>query len=100
MTLQPVSDLTHAQRAEIVAVRNELKANPGEVMTKVVKPEIGEATLANQTTYVDRHTGNTETNFPTSVAGSIARGSDSDSAQYGTPQEFRDRLALDDKGAG
>jgi hypothetical protein len=98
MTLKPVTDLTHAERAEIVAVRNELKANPGELMTKVVKPEIGEATLSNETTYVDRHKGSTETNYPTSVAGSIARGSDS--AQYGTPQEFRDRLALDDKGAG
>jgi hypothetical protein len=98
MTLQPTADLTPAQRAEIVAVRNELRAYPGEIMTKVVKPEIGEATLGNETTYVDRHTGKTETNYPTSVAGSIARGSDS--AQYGTPQEFRDKLALDDEGAG
>lgn len=98
MTLQPTADLTPAQRAEIVAVRNELRADPGEIMSKVVKPEMGEATLGNETTYVDRHTGKTETNYPTSVAGSIARGSDS--AQYGTPQEFRDKLALDDKGAG
>jgi hypothetical protein len=98
MTLQPVTDLTHAQRAEIVAVRNELQANPGELMTKVVKPEIGEATLANQTTVVDRHSGASRPNYPDSVAGSVARGSDS--AQYGTPQEFRDKLALDDQGAG
>ncbi|MFJ9784330.1 hypothetical protein ACIRSS_32480 [Amycolatopsis sp. NPDC101161] len=98
MTLKPTADLTPDQRAEIVAVRNELKANPGEIMTKVVKPEIGEATLGNETTYVDRHTGKTETNYPTSVAGSIARGSDT--SQYGTPGEFRDTLALDDQGAG
>ncbi len=98
MTLKPTADLTPAERAEIVAVRNELKANPGEIMTKVVKPEMGEAILGNQGSYVDGHTGRTETNYPTSVGGSVARGSDT--AQYGTPQEFRDKLALDDQGAG
>jgi len=98
MTLKPTTDLTHAERMEIVAVRDELKANPGEIMTKVVKPEIGEATLKNKDEFVDLHSGETKTNYPGSVAGSIARGSDT--AQYGTPQEFRDKLALDDKGAG
>jgi hypothetical protein len=98
MTLQPTADLTPAQRAEIVAVRNELKANPGEVMTKVVKPEMGEATLQNKTSYVELSSGDTKNFDPGQVGGSVARGSDT--AQYGTPGEFRDKLALDDKGAG
>ena len=90
MTLKPTADLTPDQRAEIVAVRNELKANPGEIMTKVVKPEIGENTLLNPTPTRDFD--------PRQVGGSVARGSDT--SQYGTPQEFRDKLALDDNGAG
>ncbi|MEV7043832.1 hypothetical protein [Amycolatopsis sp. NPDC051061] len=90
MTLKPTADLTPAQRAEIVAVRNELRADPGEIMTKVVKPEIGESTLLNPTPTRDFD--------PRQVGGSVARGSDT--SQYGTPQEFRDKLALDDNGAG
>jgi hypothetical protein len=90
MTMQPTANLTPAQRAEIVAVRNELHADPGEIMTKVVKPEIGENTLLNPAP-TDRFN-------PGQVGGSVARGSDT--SQYGTPQEFRDKLALDDGGAG
>lgn len=98
MTLQPTANLTPAQRAEIVAVRNELKADPGEIMTKVVKPEMGEATLENKTRYVELSTGDTKVFDPAQVGGSVARGSDT--AQYGTPAEFRTKLALDDQGAG
>lgn len=96
LTLKPTADLTSAERAEVVAVRNELKANPGEILTKVVKPESGKATLANETSFYDPDLRQDMTNYPTSVAGSIARGSDT--AQYGTPAELRDKLALDDKG--
>jgi len=97
-TLQPTAGMSPADRAEIVAVRNELRADPGEVMTKVVKPEMGDAILRNQTGYVDADSHANQTLNPGEVRGSVARGSDT--AAYGTPQEFRDSLALDDGGQG
>jgi hypothetical protein len=97
-TVTPTADLSAADRAEVVAVRNELKANPGEIMTKVVKPEMGQAILRNDTGYVDTDTGKNAPLNPEEVRGSVARGSDT--AAYGTPQEYRDSLALDDQGEG
>jgi hypothetical protein len=97
-TLKPTADMDAADRAEIVAVRNELQANPGEIMTKIVKPEMGEAILRNQTEYYDAAKEENQVLNPAQVRGSVARGSDT--AAYGTPQEYRDSLALDDQGHG
>lgn len=97
-TLKPTENLDHDSRREVVDVRRELTVQPGETMTKVVKSEQADAILRNQTAWVDEKTGESRTITPGTIGGSVARGSDT--ASYDTPQKLRDKLALDDGGAG
>lgn len=97
-TQTPTASMTHDDRVEVADVRNGIPVNPGEVMTKVVKPELADALLRNQTSWTDADTGATRNIDPNELGGSVARGSDT--AKYDTPQQFREKLGLDDGGAG
>jgi hypothetical protein len=97
-TQTPTDRLSHDDRVEVADVRNGIPVNPGEVMTKVVKPELADALLRNETSYVDADTGKTSRIDPDQLGGSVARGSDT--AQYDRPGDFREKLGLDDGGAG
>ncbi|HEU5110737.1 MAG TPA: hypothetical protein VFT95_19530, partial [Micromonosporaceae bacterium] len=97
-TQTPTATLSHDDRVEVADVRNGFQVAPGEVMTKVVKPELADAMLRNQTTFTDPDTGSTRDLRADELGGSVARGSDT--AQYDRPVQFREKLGLDDAGAG
>jgi uncharacterized protein YukE len=97
-TQTPTASMSHDDRVEVADVRNGIQVAPGEVMTKVVKPELADALLRNQTSWTDADTGVTRNINPDELGGSVARGSDT--AKYGYPQDFREKLGLDDGGAG
>ena len=92
LTQTPTDRLSHDQRVEVADVRNEIRPQSGEIMTKVVKPDMAEAYLGNASTYDGKPFNSDE------LGGSVARGQDT--AQYGTPSANRVKLGLDDGGAG
>ena len=76
-------------------VRNSIKVADGQVVTKVLGPDVAKSYLDN----AGQLPGSPDRVFdPTRFSGSIARGTDT--ADLSTPSELRDALALDDKGAG
>lgn len=89
LTQTPTAQLDHDQRVEVAEVRNAIPVQPGEIMTKVIKPEIAESMLRN-----DSSSGHD----PSALGGSVARGQDT--AQYDTPAQYREKLGLDDRGEG
>lgn len=89
----PTNDLTDEQIQQVVDVRNSIKIADGQVVTKVLGPDIAKSYLENA-----KHLPNGDKFDPTLFGGSIARGTDT--AGLTTPAELRDALALDDKGAG
>lgn len=83
------NDLTDDQIQQVVDVRNSIKLEDGQMVTKVVSKDTADK-------YLDNAAG--DRFDPTSVRGSIARGADT--ADLDTPAKLRDGLALDDKGVG
>jgi hypothetical protein len=92
LRMTPVDQLTDAQLREVIDVRNALTAEPGEVMTKALRPEDAEAYLSNATSFNGRDFDGSN------VWGFTARGGDV--MDVNTPQGLHDGLALDDGGAG
>ncbi|MFC1409687.1 hypothetical protein ACEZCY_25940 [Streptacidiphilus sp. N1-12] len=89
----PTNDLTDEQIQQVVDVRNSIKIADGQVVTKVLGPDVAKSYLENAD-----HLPNGKKFDPSLFGGSIARGTDT--AALTTPSELRDALALDDKGAG
>lgn len=89
----PTNDLTDEQIQQVVDVRNTIKIADGQVVTKVLGPDVAKSYLENAKALPDGNKFD-----PTLFGGSIARGTDT--AGLTTPTELRDALALDDKGAG
>jgi len=83
------NDLTDEQIQQVVDVRNSIKLDDGQMVTKVVSKDTADK-------YLDNAAG--DRFDPTSVRGSIARGTDTTGLD--TPAKLRDGLALDDKGVG
>ncbi|UQX04548.1 hypothetical protein [Streptomyces sp. RerS4] len=92
LRLTRTNDLTEPQAREVVGVRDGIKLDDGRMVTKVLKPEVAQAYLDNDTTLGGRDFD------PGEFRGSIARGSDT--ADLRSMDELRDGLALDDGGAG
>jgi hypothetical protein len=87
------NDLTDEQIQQVVDVRNGIRIQDGQMITKVLHPDVAKAYANN----LD-HLPNGDDFSPGSFGGSIARGTDT--ADLRTPAQLRDALALDDKGAG
>ncbi|MEV6596384.1 hypothetical protein AB0M36_05880 [Actinoplanes sp. NPDC051346] len=92
LRLSAADDLTEAQKKEVIAVRSEMTAETGQVMTKVLHPDAVDAYLGNVAEMGGREFKSDH------VGGFVARGKDV--ADFRTPAELRDGLALDDGGAG
>jgi hypothetical protein len=89
------NDLSDDQIQQVVDVRNSIKIGDGQIITKVLKPNIADGYLKNADHIMDN--GELKDFRPGGFGGSIARGSDT--ADLKTPDQLRDALALDDKGA-
>ncbi|MFC1443439.1 hypothetical protein ABUW04_34885 [Streptacidiphilus sp. N1-10] len=89
----PTNDLTDEQIQQVVDVRNSIKIADGQIVTKVLGPDIAKSYLKNAKVLPDGGAFDS-----TRFGGSIARGTDT--AGLTTPSDLRDALALDDKGAG
>lgn len=89
MRVQPTNDLSSAQIDDVVSVRNSIQIHDGQMVTKVLHPDV-----------YKKYMGNVESDEfdPKVWGGSIARGTDT--ADLATPGALRDSLALDDGGAG
>ncbi|MFN2495976.1 MAG: WXG100 family type VII secretion target [Pseudonocardiaceae bacterium] len=88
----PSDLLTEAEARQVIEVRDAIRADPGTVMTKVLHPDQAVAYLDNLTAANGRDFD------PGAAGGFVARGTDV--ADVKTPQDLRDALALDDRGAG
>ncbi|MGW2486283.1 hypothetical protein ACWCV9_03550 [Streptomyces sp. NPDC001606] len=88
LRLAPTNELTEPQAREVVGVRDGIKLDDGQMVTKVVKPEVAQAYLDNATKLgsYDFHPGE--------FRGSIARGCDT--ADLRTMDQLREGLALGD----
>ncbi|MFC1419149.1 hypothetical protein [Streptacidiphilus cavernicola] len=89
----PTNDLTDEQIQQVVDVRNSIKIADGQVVTKVLGPDVAKSYLENATVMPNGRDFDA-----TQFGGSVARGTDT--AGLSTPSDLRDGLALDDKGAG
>ncbi|WKK20922.1 hypothetical protein QZH56_18660 [Streptomyces olivoreticuli] len=92
LRLTRTNELSEAQAREVVGVRDAIKLDEGQMVTKVVTPETMQAYLDNVTKL-----GKDKFN-PGEFRGSIARGCDT--ADLRSMDQLRDGLALDDGGAG
>jgi len=90
LRLTPTNDLTPEQIQQVAAVRNQIPIRDGQMVTKVLHPDVADRYLTN-TKIPDKFD-------PATFGGSIARGSDT--ADLTTPAQLRDGLALDDHGKG
>lgn len=88
LRVTPTNDLSPEDLRKVVSVRNSIKIKDGQMVTKVLKPNIADGYLDNDTSLFN---GNFK---PDEFGGSIARGSDT--ADLDTPAKLRDGLALDD----
>lgn len=93
MRVQPTNDLSPEQIDDVVSVRNSIQIHDGQMVTKVLHPDIYKAYMGNAT-----HTPDGKAFDATQWGGSIARGTDT--ADLTTPGALRQDLALDDGGAG
>jgi hypothetical protein len=89
----PTNNLTDEQIQQVVDVRNSIKIADGQIVTKVLGPDVAKSYLKNA-----EHMPDGGAFDSTRFGGSIARGTDTGSLT--TPSELRDALALDDKGVG
>ncbi|TDU06643.1 hypothetical protein EDD99_5207 [Streptomyces sp. 846.5] len=89
----PTNNLTDEQIQQVVDVRNTIKIMDGQIVTKVLGPDVATSYLKNA-----EHMPDGGVFDSTRFGGSIARGTDT--AGLTTPSELRDALALDDKGVG
>ncbi|RAG81048.1 hypothetical protein DN069_34925 [Streptacidiphilus pinicola] len=87
------NDLTDEQVQEVVDVRNSITLEDGQMITKVLHPDVAKAYVNNL-----KKMPNGDAFFHDRFGGSIARGTDT--ADLATPAQLRDGLALDDKGVG
>ena len=92
LRLSTADVLTEPEAKEVIAVRSEMTASRGQVMTKVLHPDMLDAYLDNVPDINGRPFNADQ------VAGFVARGKDV--ADFRTPSQLRDGLALDDGGAG
>lgn len=93
LRVQQTNGLSSEQIGDVVAVRNSIQIEKGQMVTKVLHPDVFHA-------YMDgaHELPNGDAFDSTQWGGSIARGTDT--ADLTTPQALRDKLALDDGGAG
>ncbi len=86
-------ELTPAEAQEVASTRNQIKAESGDLVTKVLHPKAVDG-------YLMHHDDPTSTaaQRQNTVAGSIARAQDVH--DINTPMGLREGLALDDKGEG
>jgi hypothetical protein len=82
------NDLSPEDLQKVVAVRQAIKIRDGDIVSKVIKPNIADGYLDNDTSMFG---GNFK---PDRFGGSIARGSDT--ADLTDPSSLRQGLALDD----
>ncbi|MBS2967100.1 hypothetical protein KGA66_28970 [Actinocrinis puniceicyclus] len=88
----PTNLLTEREARQVIEVRQSIKADGGQIMTKVLHPNVAEHYLSNATEMNGRSFN------PGGFGGSIARGTDTQHLE--TPAQLRDGLALDDNGQG
>lgn len=88
----PTNLLTEQEARQVIEVRQSIKADDGQIMTKVLHPNVAEHYLSNAT---EMNGGDFN---PGGFGGSIARGTDTQHLE--TPAQLRDGLALDDNGQG
>jgi hypothetical protein len=93
LRVQPTNDLSAEQIDDVVAVRNTIRIHDGQMVTKVLHPDVYRAYMGNA-----EHMPDGKPFDPTQWGGSIARGTDT--ADLTTPGALRQDLALDDAGAG
>ncbi|QSY51893.1 hypothetical protein J3S04_14280 [Streptomyces griseocarneus] len=93
LRLSRTNDLSDEQAREVVGVRDAIKLDKGQMVTKVIKPEKMQAYMHNVTKLGTNRTFNRG-----EFEGSIARGCDT--ADLRSMDQLRDGLALDDGGAG
>ncbi|GAA3050851.1 hypothetical protein GCM10020000_34850 [Streptomyces olivoverticillatus] len=93
LRLSPTNDLSDAQAREVVGVRDAIKLDDDQMVTKVITPEKMQAYMHNVTKLGTNRTFNRG-----AFEGSIARGCDT--ADLRSMDQLRDGLALDDGGAG
>jgi hypothetical protein len=89
----PTNDLSPDDLQKVAAIRNTIKIENGQLVTKVLGKNIAEGYLKNDTDLFGKDTFD-----PTSFGNSIARGTDT--ADLTTPADLRKGLALDDHGEG
>ncbi|SEM13387.1 hypothetical protein [Streptacidiphilus jiangxiensis] len=92
LRLSPTNDLTPEEIRQVAAVRNKIRIDDGQIMTKVVGKDVKDAYLQNKSA-LGKYPFD-----PSTFGNSIARGTDT--AGLRTPAQLRDGLALDDKGQG
>lgn len=92
LRMTPTNLLTEDEAKQVIAVRQSITADDGQIMTKVLRPDAAEHYLNNDTT------ANGRPFDPGGFGGSIARGTDTQHLE--TPAQLRDGLALDDHGEG
>lgn len=93
MRVQPTNDLSSEQIDDVVSVRNSIQIHDGQMVTKVLHPDVYKAYMDNAA-----HMPDGKAFDPTQWGGSIARGTDT--ADLTIPGALRQDLALDDGGAG
>jgi hypothetical protein len=89
MRVQPTNNLSSEQIDHVVSVRDSIQIHDGQMVTKVLHPDVAKNYLEN---------AESDKFDPKVWGGSIARGTDT--ADLTTPGALRHDLALDDGGAG
>ena len=93
LRVTPTNDLSPEDLQKVASIRNTIKIDDGQIVTKVVGKNIAGGYLKNDTNLFGKDTFD-----PTTFGNSIARGSDT--ADLTTPADLRQGLALDDHGEG
>ncbi|WP_439661993.1 hypothetical protein ACSHWB_11275 [Lentzea sp. HUAS TT2] len=88
------TDLSPSEAQHVADVRNQIKVDTGDIVTKALNPSAVSTYLPDQ----PHAAGSKQETWQNQMGGSIARGQDV--VDVNTPQGLRDSLALDDKGKG
>ncbi|MCG8921601.1 hypothetical protein L6E10_04035, partial [Lentzea sp. CC55] len=88
------TDLSADEAQHVADVRNQIKVDTGDIVTKALSPSAVSTYLPDQ----PHAPGSKGETWQNQMAGSVARGQDV--VDVNTPQGLRDGLALDDKGKG
>lgn len=93
LRVQQANSLSPEQIDDVVTVRNSIRIQDGQMVTKVLHPDVYRASMDGAD-----HLPNGRPFDQTQWGGSIARGTDT--ADPTTPHALRDKLVLDDGGEG